>query len=366
MQLSHLVYLATWQLENFPHNVYDSIIMLVLGIESSCDETSCAVVKDGRHILSNVVASQVDLHQHYGGVVPELACRRHIDLMIPVIDEALAEADVTLDNIDLIAVTHGPGLIGALLMGLQAAKGLALALDKPFIGVNHIEAHLYAAVMSTSEPITFPCLGVVISGGHTALVGMQAIDEFSLIGQTVDDAIGEAFDKVAKMLGLPYPGGPNIELLAQQGDIERYPFKGGKVKGRPLDFSFSGLKTAVLYTLQGQNCQNGELSLNEQVQQDIAASFQRAACNDVVHKAMIASERYGFKEIIFGGGVTNNKYLRTLFAQQAPDLKFHWPAAGLSLDNAAMIAGLGYHCYRKKGESDPLDLQPMTRIPFAH
>lgn len=338
--------------------------MLVLGIESSCDETSCAVVKDGLHILSNIVASQTDLHQHYGGVVPELACRRHIDLMIPVINDALVQAGVTLDDIDLIAVTYGPGLIGALLMGLQAAKGLALALDKPFIGVNHIEAHLYAAVMSASIPITFPCLGVVISGGHTALVAMQTIDEFSLIGQTVDDAIGEAFDKVAKMLGLPYPGGPNIELLAQQGNTERYPFKGGRVKGRPLDFSFSGLKTAVLYTLQGQNCQHSPAACNQQMQCDIAASFQHAACSDVVHKAIAASEKYGFKEIIFGGGVTNNNYLKALFAKQAPHLKFHWPAMGLSLDNAAMIAGLGYHCYRKKGKSDPLDLQPMTRIPF--
>ncbi len=210
--------------------------MLALGIESTCDETACAIVQDGRSILSNIIASQIDLHKEYGGVVPELACRRHIDLMMPVIDQALTQAKMTLAHIDLIAVAHGPGLIGALLIGLNTAKALAWALQKPFIGVNHIEAHLYAALMSYEKEIHFPCLGVVASGGHTAIVLIQELGVYQLLGQTVDDAIGEAFDKVAKMLDLPYPGGPQIEKLALYGDPYRYPFKAGRVKGHPLDF----------------------------------------------------------------------------------------------------------------------------------
>ena len=322
--------------------------MLTLGIESTCDETACAIVRDGRTILSNIVASQIDLHKEYGGVVPELACRRHIDLMIPVIDQALSEAKVNLSDIDLIAVAHGPGLIGALLIGLNTAKALALTLNKPFIGVNHIEAHLYAALMSQDTDVPFPCLGVVVSGGHSAIILIKGLGHYELIGQTVDDAIGEAFDKVAKLLGLPYPGGPQIEKLALTGNSHRYSFKGGQVKGSPLHFSFSGLKTAVLYAIKGKNADERERTspLSVQEQSDIAASFQRAACDDIIKKTLIAAEKFETKTIIFGGGVTNNQYLRKRFSEEDKNLHcLLWPSFGCSLGNAAMIAGLGYCRY---------------------
>lgn len=339
--------------------------MIVLGIETTCDETSCSIVKDGKEILSNVVTSQIDLHAEYGGVVPELSCRRHIDVFIPVLQQCLVEANLTLDQIDLIAVAYGPGLIGALLIGVTAAKTLSLALNKPFIGVNHVEAHLYAALMAQSSPIAFPCLGVVLSGGHTALVHMADIGDYILIGETVDDAIGEAFDKVAKQLNLPYPGGPQIEALAKKGDKHRFGFKPGKVKGNPLHFSFSGLKTAVLYTVKGQNSElTKPLELTEKNMQDIAASFQHAALADVVDKAIAAAEKYSCQTLVFGGGVTNNQELRRLMAEKAPALTALWPPLGLSLDNAAMIAGLGYHKFLQKGHGDALDLTPATRISF--
>jgi len=341
--------------------------MIVLGIETTCDETSCAIVKDGCEILSNIVASQIDLHAEYGGVVPELSCRRHVDIFLPVLKECLKEADLTLDKIDLISVAYGPGLIGALLIGVTAAKTLALALNRPFVGVNHVEAHLYASLMSQKKPVEFPCLGVVVSGGHTALVIMENIGTYTLIGETVDDAVGEAFDKVGKLLGLPYPGGPLIEALASRGDKKRFPLKAGKVKGKPFHFSFSGLKTGVLYTLKGQNSGSQKpLDLTEKNKQDIAASFQSVALSDIVDKAVQAAQHYQCKTLVFGGGVTNNQELRRLVGESTASLGMTalWPPMGLSLDNAAMIAGLGYHCFRQKGSGDTLDLSPETRIAF--
>jgi len=339
--------------------------MLVLGIESTCDETACAVVKEGQEILSSIVSSQIDLHQEFGGVVPELACRRHIDLIIPVIDQALSAAKLTLKDIDLIAVARGPGLIGALLIGLNTAKALALALHKPLIGVNHIEAHLYASLMANTIEVEFPCLGVVLSGGHTAICLMRSVGNYELIGQTVDDAIGEAFDKVAKLMGLPYPGGPEIEALAKQGNSSNFPFKPCKVKGRPFDFSFSGLKTAVLYTINGQNSKLGITpELTPKMKADLAASFQRAALEDVVQKIHLASREYGCKHLVLGGGVTNNQALRQMLASEAQGLICHWPGPGLGLDNAAMIAGLGYHRFKHQGKGDPLDLDVQTQMPL--
>lgn len=338
--------------------------MLTLGIESTCDETGCAIVREGKEILANVVATQIDLHNEFGGVVPELACRRHVEVMLPVIKQALKQASLSLHDIDLIAVAHGPGLIGALLIGLHAAKGLSIALQKPFIGVNHVEAHLYAALMSQETLPSFPCLGVILSGGHTALVIMHSVDTFTLIAQTADDAIGEAFDKVAKLLGLPYPGGPEIEKLAASGE-KRHAFKGGVVKGHPLSFSFSGLKTAVLYAINGQNCRSGScMSLEEKCH--IAASFQHAAFDDIIKKTLMAAKQYNLREIVFGGGVTNNRTLRNLFTQAAgANFKLYWPTFELSLDNAAMIAGLGYHRYLRQNKSDPLDLEAVTRVDFT-
>lgn len=323
--------------------------MIVLGLETTCDETGCALVRDGKEILSNVVSSQIDLHQAYGGVVPELACRRHVDVLIPVLRDSLAQAQLSLTDVDLIAVAHGPGLVGAVLIGLNAAKALAYALDRPLIGVNHIEAHLYAGMMATKEAITFPCLGVVLSGGHTALVLIRGLGDYLLLGQTADDAIGEAFDKVARMLHLPYPGGPEIERLAKQGNAKGVALRAGKVKGRPLDFSFSGLKTAVLY-----QSREGVSTA------DLAASFQAAAFQDILSKTVKAALQERCDTIVFGGGVTANQALRQLFAQAMPERRLVWPPMALTLDNAAMIAGLGYQTWRRRGP-DSLTLDLLKR-----
>lgn len=335
--------------------------MIVLGIETSCDETSAAIVRDGKHILSNVTASSADLHERYGGVFPELACRRHIEVLFPVIHEACKQAGVTSQDIDLIAVTQGPGLVGALLIGISAAKGLAIAWKKPLVGVNHVEAHLYAAMMGL-EGCPLPGLGLVLSGGHTLLLQILGLGSYRLLGTTVDDAIGEAFDKVGTLLGLPYPGGPKVEQLALSGNPKGYAFKAGNVKKSPLDFSFSGLKTSVLYAVRDKK-------LSENQRADVAASFQQAAFFDVVKKASLAPQG---KALFFGGGVCNNRRLRTMFAEQFPNIPLFWPPVfsghDLSLDNAAMIAGLGYHKFLANGRGDALDFeaQPRTnKIIFA-
>ncbi len=338
--------------------------MIVLGIETTCDETACAIVKDGQEILSNIVSSQIDLHEKYGGVFPELACRRHIDTIIPVVQTAIKQASMTHDQIDLIAVAKGPGLIGALLIGLNVAKALSLAWDIPFIGINHVEAHIYAAMMNLQNP-PLPGLGVVISGGHTFMVKVNDVGNYMLIGTTLDDAIGEAFDKVASMLGLPYPGGPAIEQLAKKGNPKTFPFKAGKVKGKQWDFSFSGLKTNVLYTVKGPNSdKHAPLIINEESKADIAASFQEAALQDIVTKSLSAADAYKCQAVYIGGGVSNNLRLRAIYDEKKPSVPIHFPEKTLSLDNAAMIAGLGFHCYNKERHGDPMDLEPMTRIPL--
>lgn len=328
--------------------------MLVLGIESTCDETGAAVVKDGREILSNVLASSADIHERYGGVFPELACRRHIDVILPVIDEAMQKAGVGPEEIDLIAVAKGPGLVGALLIGMNAAKGLSIAWNKPFIGVNHVEGHLYASMMELDAPL-FPALGVVLSGGHTLLLKILDIGVYEPIGTTVDDAVGEAFDKVASLLGLPYPGGPHVERLAKEGNPKAHAFTAGKVKRSPFDFSFSGLKTSVLYAVKG-----GEVN-----PADVAASFQESALMDIAKKAHLALQTFPCRAIFLGGGVCNNQRLREIFKEKFPEMPLFWPPNTLSLDNAAMIAGLGAKKFLVKGSGDPLDLDVQTRIPFA-
>lgn len=338
--------------------------MLVLGIESTCDETGCAIVRNGRDVLSNVVSSQVDLHQLYGGVFPELACRRHVDTLIPVIKQALDEAGVAPSEIGLIAAAKGPGLIGALLIGLNAAKALSMAWNIPYVGVNHVEAHLYAAMMPLENP-PLPALGLVVSGGHTFIVKISDVGVYQMLGTTQDDAVGEAFDKVAALLGLPYPGGPQIEALAKQGDPSRFPFRPGVVKNHPLDFSFSGLKTNVLYTVKGQNTsKNAPLIISEKEKADVAASFQEAALRDVVAKTLKAAGTFDCKAIYCGGGVSNNMRLRALFKQS--EYPVYYPARNLTLDNAAMIAGLGFHCFQREKSGDPYDLEPMTRIPLGY
>jgi N6-L-threonylcarbamoyladenine synthase len=331
--------------------------MLVLGIESTCDETGASIVEDGKRILSNVLASSADIHERYGGVFPELACRRHIDAIIPVIDEAMQKANVTPAQIDLIAVAKGPGLIGALLIGMNAAKGLSISWQKPFIGVNHVEGHLYASMMELDH-IPLPALGIVLSGGHTLLLKIHDIGHYEPLATTVDDAAGEAFDKVAALLGLPYPGGPHVERIAKTGNPKAHAFTAGRVKKSPLDFSFSGLKTAVLYAVKDR-------TLTDPQKADVAASFQQTAFQDIARKAQLASQTFPCKAIFFGGGVCNNLHLRALLAETFPNLPLFWPPATLSLDNAAMIAGLGFKKFLSQGHGDPLDLEVQTRIPFA-
>lgn len=339
--------------------------MIVLGIETTCDETAAAIVRDGKEILSNKIASQAGLHQKFGGVYPELASRNHIRAFQTVLEESIAHAKIESKEIDLISVAKGPGLIGPLLIGINAAKALSYAWKKPYVGVNHVEAHLYAAMMP-QDHLFFPAMGIVISGGHTFLTLIYDIGSYQMIGSTVDDAIGEAFDKVAQLLELPYPGGPAIEQLALQGNPEPFSFKPGKVKGRPFDFSFSGLKTNVFYSIYGQNAvKNTPCPLSFQEKANVAAAFQEVALQDIVAKAKLAAEMHQCKAIYIGGGVSNNQRLRQLFQQQAGSFPVFWPSLGLSLDNAAMIAGLGYHVFQKKKESDSLSLEPMTRIPLA-
>ena len=335
---------------------------LVLGIETTCDETSCALVVDGSEILSVIIASQYEVHAPFQGVVPELACRRHIEVLLPILKQCLVQARCTLADVDLIAVANSPGLIGALLIGLNAAKSLSLATGIPFIGVNHVEAHLYAAVMGCLDQVAFPALGLVLSGGHTTMCLIEGLGQYRLIGSTLDDAIGEAFDKVAVLLGLGYPGGPQIETLAQSGDPHRYPLKAGNVKGRPLDFSFSGLKTAVLYTTHGQDGRSLD-HLSSQERADLAASFQEVAFSDVVKKAKLACREFPVQSLIVGGGVSCNQRLRAMLGE-AISLPIYWPAPGLSTDNAAMIAGLGYQVYQRTGRGSPLDLEASPLLPW--
>ena len=339
-------------------------IMYVLGIETTCDETAVAIVEDGRVILANEVASQAALHAGYGGVFPELASREHVTQLLPLVTEALKKARLQKAQIDLIAVADRPGLMGSLLIGVTAAETLGLGWNKPVIGVNHVEAHLYSALMVPGREPLFPALGVVLSGGHTFLARMVSATEYTILGTTVDDAIGEAFDKVGKLLALPYPAGPAIERLARRGDPKSYPFQPGRVKGRPLDFSFSGLKTNVFYTVRG-NAQRGETFAEEiptSKKCDLAASFQRAAFDDVLSKVQIAECQNSFRSFCFGGGVTANQTLQTLFSKKGFPLPLYWPEHSLTGDNGAMIAGLGFHLFRENKRRRPI---PMPRLPLV-
>jgi N6-L-threonylcarbamoyladenine synthase len=326
--------------------------MMILGIESTCDETAAAIVQDGHRILGSETASSAEIHRRYGGVFPELACRRHIDAILPVIASALQKARLDPSALDAIAVARGPGLIGALLIGLHAAKGLSIAWKKPLIGINHVEAHLYAAMMG-QDPL-FPALGIVVSGGHTLMLKVLDVGRYELLGTTVDDAIGEAFDKVASMLGLSYPGGPVLEALAENGDPLKYRFTPGRVKKNPFAFSFSGLKTAVLYAIK---------DLPAAEYPHIAASFQKTAFTDLLQKAELCLASHPCRSIVFGGGVSNNRTLRALFSLRFDPLPLLWPAPGLSSDNAAMIAGLAEHKFQRQNERS-LDLEALPRSAF--
>ncbi len=321
--------------------------MRVLGLETSCDETAAAVVEDGRRALSDVVSTQVDIHRRWGGVVPELASRNHVVQVMPVLDEALSRAGVTLDDIDLISVTAGPGLVGALLVGLQVAKALSLAKGIPFVGVNHLEGHLLAIRLAEDAPEP-PFLGLVVSGGHTSLYEVREFGDYRLLGSTRDDAAGEAYDKVAKILGLPYPGGPLIDQLAQQGDPNAIRFPRALPAWDVLDFSFSGLKTSVLTHVRRHGMPEG------QALADLCASFQEAVADSLTKKLIEAAKKSGLRKLVICGGVAANSRLRSLAQERAADRGFELflPPKKLCTDNGAMIAVAGYETWRRGVRAD--------------
>ncbi len=321
--------------------------MNILGIETSCDETAAAVVQDGKTLLSSVIASQIALHAEHGGVFPELASRAHVEAIAPVVDQALREASMTIDDIDAIAVTRGPGLIGSLLVGINYAKGLSLMANKPLLGINHLEGHVYSLWLTQPfRPVVFPVLILIVSGGHTELLLMHGHGEFESLGRTSDDAAGEAFDKVGRLLALPFPGGPNIERAAQKGNPLAFNFPRAK-RDNSYDFSFSGLKTAVMREVSvpatvGEK--RAQLRHNISVN-DVAASFQLAVADILVEKTARAAKAFGASEIFIVGGVSANQLLRSKMHQQT-SLGVRYPPIELCTDNAAMIACAGYYRYQ--------------------
>ncbi len=354
---------------------------LILGIESSCDETAVAVVRDGYEVLSSSIATQIAKHALHGGVVPELAAREHLVALNPVLDAALGEAGVTLQDIDAIAVTQGPGLIPALLVGLNFAKGLALGNNIPFIGVNHFIAHIYGAFLDDAhatleDPASYPLLALVVSGGHTSLMMIEADGKTTALGSTIDDAAGEALDKGAKLLGLGYPGGPVMQRRAEGGDPYRFDFPRPLTgaAGKPLapenryNFSFSGIKTALLYHVKNHAGENGKFP--EELLQDTAASYQETVVDVLTKKTLQAAKEFGAKTIVVAGGVACNSVLRERFEKLTPrGVRLCLAARKYCTDNAAMVAGLGWHYHRRKAYSSPdIDsfarLPQITRVPF--
>lgn len=321
--------------------------MRVLGLETSCDETAAAFIEaspDGSRVLADVVHSQVKLHEAFGGVVPELASRDHLARVLPVVHETLSRAGARVEDIDLVAVTSGPGLVGALLVGVQVGKALAWSLNKPLVGTNHLLGHAHAIHLSEERP-AFPYLALVASGGHTSLYDVRGPDDVRALGHTLDDAAGEAFDKVGKMLGLPYPAGAVIDRLAKTGDPNRHAFPRALKMRSSYDFSFSGVKTAVLTHLDKHGMPEGQ-ALN-----DLCASFQEAVCDSLVTKAIRAAQAHGHERLVLGGGVAANSRLRELLRQrgEAEGLGVWVPPMGLCTDNGAMIALAGYYRYQSRG-----------------
>lgn len=338
-------------------NKADNNNITILGIESSCDETAAAVVKNGREVLSNIISSQIDIHTLYGGVVPEIASRKHIENINFVIKKALSEANMTLDEIDAIGVTYGPGLVGALLVGVAEAKAMAFATGKPLIGVHHIEGHISANYVENKD-LEPPFICMVVSGGHTHLVIVKDYGEYEVIGKTRDDAAGEAFDKVARALGLGYPGGPKIDMLAKEGNPEAIIFPRASITGSEYDFSFSGLKSAVLnYT---NSCDMKGIEYNKK---DIAASFQKAVTDVLVTHAIKGAEQYGMKKLAIAGGVASNSAIRNEFMSicEEKGIKFYCPSPVYCTDNAVMIASAAYYDY-KKGICHGYDLNAIPNL----
>ena len=339
--------------------------MHLLTLETTCDETAAAIVTDELQVLSSVVASQEDLHQQFGGVVPEIASRAHVEKVLPVIDQTLRRAELTLADIDAVAVANTPGLAGSLLVGLTAAKALCLALDLPLLAVNHLQAHVYACRMSSGKNV-FPCVGLIVSGGHSNLYRCDGPTDFTLLGGTIDDAAGEAFDKVASLLGLPYPGGPAIGKAAAAGDAARFRFPRPLTDDKTrLDFSFSGLKTAVRYQVHGTGKLDAERALEEQMVCDVAASFQEAVVDCLIEKAELALKQTGYQTLCVGGGVAANSRLRERLEQSADEhgYELHIPPMSLCTDNAVMGA-IAIERY-KAGKFEDLDLDVFPGVHRA-
>ena len=332
--------------------------MLTLGIETSCDETAAAVVRDGRQILSDVVYSQIEIHRQWGGVVPELASRNHLIQVIPVIEHALGKANISLKDLNLIAVTSGPGLIGALFVGLQVAKSIAAASGVPCVGVNHLEGHLLAILLTDHAP-AFPFLGLVVSGGHTTLYSAQDFGVYHRLGTTRDDAAGEAYDKVARLLGLPYPGGLPIDQLARTGNPQAIRFPRAMSADNSLEFSFSGLKTSVLQHIQKYGAPSGEHLA------DVCASFQEAVADSLTKKMIAAARQFKLTRLVLGGGVSANSRLRGLAQERcaASGFELFVPPVSLCTDNGAMIAAAGYQAYRHRAlRENQISAQPAWRL----
>ena len=332
----------------------------VLSIESSCDETAAAVIKNGREVLSNVIYSQISLHTQYGGVVPELASRKHIEKINPVIRQALEEAGKTLDDMDAIGVTYGPGLVGALLVGVAEAKAIAYAKKKPLIGVHHIEGHVCANLIEHPD-LEPPFLCLIVSGGHTHLAMMKDYGDFEILGRTRDDAAGEAFDKVARAIGLGYPGGPKIEKAAKEGNPHAIEFPRGKIDGSPYDFSFSGMKSAVLNYLNHEQMMGHEVNRN-----DVAAGFQQAVIDVLVERAVGAAKALGQNKLVLAGGVASNGTLRAAMAEacERAGIAFYHPSPIYCTDNAAMIGVAAYYHYMK-GERSGWDLNAVPGLKLG-
>ena len=334
--------------------------MYLLGIESSCDETAAAVLKDGTELLSSVVDTQIQVHAKYGGVVPELASRRHIETIYTVVHEALQQATITLDQVDAIAVTQGPGLIGSLLVGLSFAKAMAYVKKIPCLGVEHMAGHLLSVFLGDAQP-SFPYVALAASGGHSSIYLVESPTAYQLLGRTRDDAAGEAFDKVAKLLGLGYPGGPIISEKAEQGDPESIRFPRAWLETDSLDFSFSGLKTSVVNYVNRANQKGNTINTA-----DICASFQEAIADVLVAKTIMAAHKSGVRQIVLAGGVAANKRLRQLMSSRGEEEQFEvfLPPIEFCTDNAAMIALAGYHRFKNTSPTDSLDMDVYSRSPL--
>ena len=334
--------------------------VLILAIESSCDETAAAVVKNGREVLSNVINTQIAIHTEYGGVVPEIASRKHIENINPVIRKALEDAGVTLDDIDAIGVTYGPGLVGALLVGVAEAKAIAFAKNKPLVGVHHIEGHISANYVENKE-LEPPFVALVVSGGHTHLVKVNGYGEYEIVGRTRDDAAGEAFDKVARAIGLGYPGGPKIDKLAKEGNPDAIEFPRAHVDDAPYDFSFSGIKSAVLNYINSANMQGKEIN-----RADVAASFQKAVVDALVSRAVRLAKECRMDKLAIAGGVASNSALRAAVQEECTknNIRFYSPSPILCTDNAAMIGAAAYYEYIK-GVRHGYDLNAIPNLKLG-